>query len=240
MKSPALLTLLLAALLALLIGLARPGGAHEIPAYADDAYALGDVQAVTQTLCHTGLDGDHATILQSLTAPTTGTYQLTQGRLSGQYLPRIVTAPWTGVITGDVLTWSPNLRDPRIVVLWEGAGCLFRMPVMELLPLVAADEAYAVDGAAVETFVACAEYGRSVVIVLTATDSQARRYNLGVDTTGLIVSHTGLVAVAGETVDWLPHDPGDRATVVIGGGPCDAPVLRLWRVTRVWLPLLAR
>lgn len=122
-----LLTLITALFLALLAG---PSGAHETPRYADDAYPLGALQAVTQTLCHDG----QATVIQSLTAPTTGTHRLTQGRLSDQYLPRIVTARWTGVITGDTLTWSPTLRDPRIVVMWEGAGCIFRMPVMEVAP----------------------------------------------------------------------------------------------------------
>jgi hypothetical protein len=225
--------ILAALLLALLAG---PGDAHEPPAYADDAYPLGALQAVTQTLC----DGEHATILQSLTAPMTGTYQLTQGRLSGQYLPRIVTAPWTGVITGDVLTWSPTLRDPRIVVLWEGDGCIFRMPVMEVLPLAAADAAYALDGATIETYVACAEYGRSVVYVLTATDTQARAYTLWINTTALIVSHTGLVAIEWDTLIWLQHRAGDRATVTIGGGPCDEPVPRLTPRYRQWLPLVAR
>jgi hypothetical protein len=119
------------ALVALLLALlATPGSAHETPNYADDAYALGDVQAVTQQLCH----DNHATVIQSLTAPGPGVYRLTQGRLSGTYAPTIVTAPWTGQVAGDALTWSPTERDPRIVVLWEGEGCLFRMPVMELLP----------------------------------------------------------------------------------------------------------
>jgi hypothetical protein len=117
----------------LLALLATPGSAHETPAYADDAYALGTVQAVTQQLCH----DNHATVIQSLSAPEPGVYRLSQGRLSGAYAPTIVTAPWTGQIAGDVLTWSPTERDLRIVVLWEGEGCLFRMPVMELLPATA-------------------------------------------------------------------------------------------------------
>jgi hypothetical protein len=122
------------ALVALLFALlATPGSAHETPAYADDNYALGAVQAVTQQLCH----DNHATVIQSLTAPGPGVYHLTQGRLSGTYAATIVTAPWTGQVAGDMLTWSPTERDPRIVVLWEGEGCLFRMPVMELLPAVA-------------------------------------------------------------------------------------------------------
>jgi hypothetical protein len=119
--------LLILVALALLAG---SSSAHEPRSYADDAYPLGALQAVTQTLCHDG----HATILQSLTAVTTGTHRLTQGRLSGQYLPTIVTARWTGQVDGDVLTWSPTLRDPRIVVMWEGEGCIFRMPVMEVAP----------------------------------------------------------------------------------------------------------
>lgn len=218
----------LALLLAVLAGSSR---AHEIPAYADDDYALGDLQAVTQTLCH----DEHATIIQSLTAPTTGTYRLTQGRLSGQYLPRIVTAPWTGVITGDVLTWTPTLRDPRIVVLWEGDGCIFRMPVMEVAPAVAEQDTYTIDGASVQTSVECAEYGRSVVYVLTATDGQARTYLLWVNTTELMVSHTGLVDVDSDRLIWLQHKVGDRATVSIGGGPCDEPAPRLSPLYRWWL-----
>lgn len=237
MKHPRLLIILLALLtLAALALLAGPSGAHEPPAYADDAYSLGPLQAVTQTLCHE----DHATIIQSLTAPTTGTYQLTQGRLSGQYLPRIVTARWTGVIRGDVLTWSPTLRDPRIVVIWEGEGCIFRMPVMEALPLAVADEGYTLDGATVQTYAACAEYGRSVVYALTATDTLARRYTLWVDTTELFVSHTGLVDVDGDTLIWLQHKVGDRATVSIGGGPCDEPVPRLSPRYRWWLSRVMR
>ena len=121
------LSVLGALLLALL---AEPGSAHEIPSYADDAYSLGALQAVTQQLCH----GTHATVIQSLTAPGPGVYRLSQGRLSGEYTPTIVTARWTGQVDGDILTWSPTERDPRIVVMWQGEGCLFRMPVMELQP----------------------------------------------------------------------------------------------------------
>lgn len=105
---------------------------------------------------------------------------------------------------------------------------------------VAGQDAYTIDGATVETHVECAEYGRSVVYVLTATDTQARTYLLWVNTTDLLVSHTGLVDVDGDRLIWLGHKVGDRATVSIGGGPCEDPVPRLSPLYQWWLPVVLR
>jgi hypothetical protein len=112
---------------------------------------------------------------------------------------------------------------------------LFSLAIVPLL-LAALADAYTIDGTTVSTYVACAEYGRSVVYVLTATDTQAHTYDLGLDTTGLMVAHTGAVDVDGDRLIWLGHRAGEQATVSIGGGPCDDPVPRLSPLYRYWTP----
>jgi hypothetical protein len=116
---------------------------------------------------------------------------------------------------------------------------LFSLAIVPLM-LAALADSYAIDGADVRVSTECAEYGRSVVYVLTATDMQARTYLLWQDTTVLLVSHTGLVDVDGDRLIWLQHKLGDRATVSIGGGPCEEPVPRLSPLYRWWLPLVMR
>jgi hypothetical protein len=113
-------------------------------------------------------------------------------------------------------------------------GLLLSVP---LLLAVLAD-AYAIAGATVSTYVACAEYGRSVVYVLTATDTQAHTYDLGLDTAGLMVAHTGAVDVDGDRLIWIGHKVGAQATISIGGGPCNDPVSRLRPLYRRWLVLV--
>lgn len=101
------------------------------------------------------------------------------------------------------------------------------------------EDAYTIDGAEVHVSIWCrADQTRTAIYTLTATDGQARRYALGYDPAAYHVATGGLTAVEGSEIEWLQHEPGDRATISISGGPCEGLVPRLTPIYRAFMPTI--
>ena len=55
-----------------------------------------------------------------------------------------------------------------------------------------------------------------------------------------MVSHTGLIAVSGHLITWLPHKVKATATITISGDPCYRMIEDLEARVTVYLPLIVR
>jgi len=101
------------------------------------------------------------------------------------------------------------------------------------------DDAYAIPGASVRSFIYCRAGRRVDIYELTATDALPWRYWLLLDSAEALAARVdamGPVRVDGADVTWLDdHRADDAAVVAIDGGACDVPVARIGPIWRRWL-----
>jgi hypothetical protein len=105
------------------------------------------------------------------------------------------------------------------------------------------DDAYAIPGAEVRSFLYCRAGRRVGIYELRATDALPWRYWLllgSADASTARVDAVGPVRVDGADATWLPHTDGEAAVVAIDGGACDVPVARIGPIWRRWLPRIVR